>query len=72
MGLLADITRTWRVNTFGRWQRFGLGDAHNSGALGIEQNLSLGRQNALRITLERKQEFNRYGNNGQVSWLAYF
>jgi len=72
VGLLTDITGTWRINVYGRWLRYGLGDSHNTGVLGVEQRLSLGRQSALRITLDRKQEFNRYWNNGQIAWQVYF
>jgi hypothetical protein len=72
VGLLADITGIWRINVYGRWLRYGLGDSHNTGVLGVEQRLSLGRQSALKITFDRRQEFNRYWNNGQIAWQVYF
>lgn len=72
LGVLADITRSWRVNLFARSLRYGLGDDHWTRELVLEQRYTLSRQSALRLNLSRKQEFRDYWNSGHLSLYFYF
>ncbi len=72
LGVLADLTGSWRVNLFARSLRYGLGDEHDVRELVLEQRITLDRQHALRVSLERKQEFDHYADSTGIVWQAYF
>lgn len=69
---LKDVTPNWRLMVGARYQRFGLGDAHNASDLTLSNRVSLGRNMAIRLDLARLAEFDRSRNNAQLSWLLYF
>jgi hypothetical protein len=71
-GWLTDISDRWRINLYARSIRYGMGDAHNSRELTLEQRYSLTRQSAVRLELFRKQEFQDYWNGGDISLNIYF
>jgi len=72
IGWLTDLSDRWRVNLYARALRYGLGDAHDERQLALEQRYSLTRQSAVRLELFRKQEFQDYWNEGQISLQIYF
>jgi hypothetical protein len=72
VGWLQDLTSRWRFHLFARTQRFGLGDSHTAHALVFEQRVSLTKQTAIRLSLSRESEFDRYWNSGELAWHYYF
>ncbi|MHB8730057.1 MAG: Lnb N-terminal periplasmic domain-containing protein [Sulfuricaulis sp.] len=72
IGWITDLSDRWRVNLYARALRYGIGGAHDSRALVLEQRYSLTRQSALRLELSRKQEFHDYWNGAELSLNLYF
>jgi hypothetical protein len=72
VGWLTDLSDRWRLNLYARLLRYGLGDAHDSRELVLEQRYSLTRQSAVYLELSRKQEFQDYWNGGEISLHIYF
>jgi hypothetical protein len=72
IGWLQDLTSRWRFHLFARTQRFGIGDLHTANDLVFEQRVSLTKQTAIRLSLSRESEFDRYWNSGELAWHYYF
>lgn len=72
IGLQADASRHWRINIYGRMQRFGLRDMHNASELTLTQRYTLDKQQALRLELARKQIYNLMWTDARLSWQRFF
>lgn len=72
LGMVTDINRNWRINTYGRVQRFALGNKRTGAELSVDQRFTLGPNAGLRIGLGRKKEFDRQWNHADIAFQYYY
>jgi Domain of unknown function (DUF4105) len=72
VGVVADVSRSWRLNAYARVQRFGMGESHTAAELTMLQRFSLAAQTALRFEVARKMEFDLYWTDVRLSLQQYF
>jgi hypothetical protein len=71
LGTLMDVSPRWRMHAYARTLRYFLGEKDTPRSLGLEQNVSLGRDLALRLDLARNREAGQSFNSGSLSLLIY-
>ncbi len=71
-GILAEVLPSWRVDFYAKGTRFGVGDEHSAGEVGLRQQLSLSRRSALRLEAAREHSFDIYQNRATLYWQLYF
>lgn len=72
LGMKGDVSEMWRINAYGRVQRFGLGELHTTAELTLVQRFSIGAQSALRVELARKREFDTLWTDTKIIWQRFF
>jgi hypothetical protein len=72
VGVLANITRRWRIKLYGSALHYALGDDHDETSLALEQRIGVGRNSGLWIDLRREGQFGRYWNSAGLSLGWYF
>ena len=72
VGVFLHPREAWKLNLFARVQDVRSGDDYTAYDLALEQSLSLGRQQALRLAVGTQRERGREWGSGTLSWQWYF
>lgn len=72
LGVMGDVSDNWRVNAYVRVQRFALGELHTAAELKLDQRFSMGTQDAMRLDLTRKLEFDLLWTDARITWQHFF
>src|SRR3569832_1363399 len=68
VGVFLHPHEAWKLNLFARVQDFRSGDDYTAYDIALEQSLSLGRQQALRLAFGTQRERGREWGSGTLSW----
>ena len=71
-GWLFDLRPSWRIHGYVRTLRYFLGQLDTSSTLGLEQRISLGKENAIRLDLARSRKLQQNYNSFTLSLQHYF
>ncbi len=72
-GLFINPASTWRIHLYGNAQRYDLGHKQSLHEFGLEQRLSFGQNNALRLDLKRRYfDADKASSQIELSWQWYF
>jgi hypothetical protein len=72
IGVIADLTPSWRADLYARGQRFFAGDTDTAWAVGLRQRYTLNINNALRLDVSRERQENQSWNTALISLHHYF
>jgi len=71
-GLVFDLRSSWRIHGYVRTLRYFLGQLDTSSTLGLEQRISLGKENAIRFDLALSSKLLQNYNSFTLSLQHYF
>jgi len=72
LGWIVDVLPAWRARLSVRTQWYFLGDPHRDADLRLEQSWQVTRNNAVRLDLARKSEFDSSWNEARLTWHVYY
>lgn len=72
LGIITDINDKWRLNAYGRVQRFAVSEPFTAAEFSVLQRYSIASQTALRLELARKSEFDTAWSEANISVQQYF
>ncbi|HKJ87185.1 MAG TPA: DUF4105 domain-containing protein, partial [Gammaproteobacteria bacterium] len=71
LGLVLDPLPSWRIHMRAELQRFALGDRFTESAFHLDQRVTLGRNQALKLKTARHHMFGRWWNEAVLEWAWY-
>ena len=74
LGLLADVTNRWKAHLFATYFSYPIGERSHDLKMALQQRVTIQRDLALRIDLNRQQRLNEghYEKEGTITFLVYF
>jgi len=72
MGMIADLTPSWRADLYARGHRFFAGDTDTSWTAGLRQRYTLNINNALRLDVSSERQEKQSWNTVLISLHHYF
>lgn len=74
LGVLTDLTNRWKAHLFATYLSYPLGERSHDLKMALQQRVTIQRDLALRIDLNRQQRLNEghYEKEGVVTFLVYF
>lgn len=71
-GVLSRITDRWKIDLNARWLTYVLGDTHQTFTAGISQNITISRNNAIRLELSERRTYGYWNGEIRASWNHFF